>query len=57
MQNKCKNGIDFDECDNITENEYCDNCNEARYDSHMQALSEGFVINIKERQLRAQKVK
>lgn len=54
---QCKNGIDYDECNNkATCGEYCDNCAEENYTNAMEALCEGYRVNTRDQQLKAREV-
>jgi len=49
MKSRCKNGIDFDECDNEASNGYdgyCELCAEKRFDDYNESLMQGYVIDI-----------
>ena len=58
---QCKNGIDYDECENEGEKDYdglCYNCAEEQYDKHMEHLIYNEPpLTVKERQEKAYKQK
>lgn len=61
MKTRCKNGIDFDECDNEASNGYdgyCELCAEKRFDDYNESLMQGYTVTSLHEQMReAQKVK
>jgi hypothetical protein len=61
MKTRCKNGIDFDECDNKASNGYdgyCELCAEKRFDDYNESLMQGYTVTSLQDQMReAQKVK
>lgn len=61
MKTRCKNGIDFDECDNEAEKNcdgYCDECASKMFDDYNGSLIQGYTVTSLQDQMReAQKVK
>lgn len=61
MGKTCKNGIDFEECENQAEvgyGGYCYDCAEKMFDDYNESLMQGYAVTSLQKQMReAQKVK